>query len=157
MKRNFLLQLSSQSRNCAITLCFAPQRLSQIPTLCSTFSAVKKLKANSLDGSLSFKSTNSSSQHLRVRKPLFSLNLSRPFPLTPPAPPSTPNFHMNISFTLLRTILGTVTSSSTSKLKILVTTFHEMIVDVFAIRPPATLSSETSYTGGASTPFFVDA
>jgi hypothetical protein len=54
-------------------------------------------------------------------------------------------------------ILGTATFSSTSELKILVTTFHEMIVDVSAIRPPATFSSVTSYTGGASTPFFVDA
>jgi hypothetical protein len=32
-----------------------------------------------------------------------------------------------------------------------------MIVDVFAIKPPATSSSEISYTGGVSTPFFVDA
>jgi hypothetical protein len=54
-------------------------------------------------------------------------------------------------------ILGTVTSSSTYELKSLVTTFHKMIVDVFTIKPPATSSSETSYIGGALTPFFVDA
>jgi hypothetical protein len=54
-------------------------------------------------------------------------------------------------------ILGMVTFSSTYELKILVTIYHEMIVGVFAIRPPAISSSETSYIGGASTPFFVDA
>jgi hypothetical protein len=117
----------------------------------------RQVNGNSLDGSLSFRSTTSSSQHLRVRRPSFSPNLSRPSPLTPPVPPSTPTFPTNISFTSLRMILGTTTSSSTSELKSSVTTFHEMIVDVFAIRPPATFSSETSYTGGASTPFFVDA
>jgi hypothetical protein len=157
MKRNFLLQLSSQSRNCAITFYFAPQRSSQIPTLCSTFSVVGNLMENSFDGSLSFRSTTSSSQHIRVRRPSFSPNLSRPSPLTPPMPPSIPTFLTNISFTLLRMILAKTTFSSTSGLKISVTTFHGIIVDVFTIRPPATFSSETSYTGGASTPFFVDA
>jgi hypothetical protein len=44
-----------------------------------------------------------------------------------------------------------------SELKISVTTFHKMIIVVFSIRPPATSSSETSYTGGESTPFFIDA
>jgi hypothetical protein len=157
MKRNLLLQLSSQSRNCAITFCFAPPRSSQIPTLCITCSAIGKLTTNFLDGSLSFRSMTSSSQHLRVRRPSFSLNLSRPSPMTPLVPPSTPTFLTNISFTSLQMILGMATSSSTSELKISVTTFNEMIVDVFAIKPPATFSSETSYIGGASTPFFVDA
>jgi hypothetical protein len=157
MKRNWLLQLSWQSKNCAITFCFAPPRSSQIPTLCSTFSSVTKLTENSLDGSLSFRNTTSSSQHLRVRRPSFSPNLSWPSPLIPLVPPSIPTFQMDISFTSLRMILGMATFSSTYELKSLVTTFHEMIVDVFAIRPPAISSSETSYTGGASTPFFVDA
>jgi hypothetical protein len=96
-----------------------------------------------------------SSQHLRVRKPSFSLNLSRPSPLTPLVPPSIPTFLMNISFISLQMILGTATFSSTSKLKSSVTTFHEMIDDVFSIKPPAISSSETSYTGRALTPFFV--
>jgi hypothetical protein len=64
---------------------------------------------------------------------------------------------MNISFTSLQMILGMETFSSTYELKSLVTIYHEMIIDVFTIRPPAISSSETSYTGGASTPFFVDA
>jgi hypothetical protein len=155
MKRNFLLALSSQSRNCVITFCFAPPRSSQIPTLCNICSVVDKLTANSLDGSLSFRSTTSSFPPLRVRRPSFSLNLSRPSPLTPPVPPSTPTFLMNISFTSLPMILGMETFSSTYELKILVTIYHEMIIDVFAIRPPAISSSETSYINGASTPFFV--
>jgi hypothetical protein len=46
-------------------------------------------------------------------------------------------------------ILGMETFSSTYELKSSVTTYHEMIVDVFAIRPPAISSSETSYIGGA--------
>jgi hypothetical protein len=54
-------------------------------------------------------------------------------------------------------ILGMATFSSTYKLKSLVTTYHKMIVVIFAIKPPAISSSETSYTGGALTPFFVDA
>jgi hypothetical protein len=52
-------------------------------------------------------------------------------------------------------ILGMVTFLSTYELKSSVTIYHEMIVDGFAIRPPAISSSETSYIGGASTPFFV--
>jgi hypothetical protein len=112
-----LLQLSSQSRNCAITFCFVPQRSSQIPTLCSTCSAAGKLTENSLDGLLSFRNTTLSSQHLRVRRPSFSPNLSQPSPLTLSVPPSTQTFPTNISFTLLRMILGTATSSSTSELK----------------------------------------
>jgi hypothetical protein len=54
-------------------------------------------------------------------------------------------------------ILGMVTFSSTYELKSSVTTYHEMIVGAFAIRPPAISSSVTSYIGGASTPFFVAA
>jgi hypothetical protein len=54
-------------------------------------------------------------------------------------------------------ILGMATFSSTYELKSPVITYHEMIVGVFAISPPAIISSETSYTGEASTPFFVDA
>jgi hypothetical protein len=52
-------------------------------------------------------------------------------------------------------ILGMVTFSSTSELKISEITYHEMIVGLFSIRPPAISSSETSYIGGASTPFCV--
>jgi hypothetical protein len=157
MKRNFLLQSSSQSRNCATTFCFTQQRLSQIPTLCSTCSVVGKLTENSLDGLLSFRSTTSISQHLRVRRPSFLPNLSRPSPLTPLVPLSTPTFLTNIYFTSLWMILGMTTSSSISTLKISVTTFPEMIIIGFAIRPPATSSLDTSYTDGESTPFFVDA
>jgi hypothetical protein len=54
-------------------------------------------------------------------------------------------------------ILGMVTFSSTYELKILVTTYHEMIVGAFSIRPPVISSSVTSYIGGASTPFFIAA
>jgi hypothetical protein len=46
MKRNLLLQLSLQFRNCVITFCFAPPRSSQIPTQCNICSAVAKLTAN---------------------------------------------------------------------------------------------------------------
>jgi hypothetical protein len=119
------------------------------------FLSHRQFNENSLDGSLSFRSTTSSSQHLRVRRPSFSLNLSQPSPLTPPVPPSIPTFPTNISFISLRMILGTTTSSSTSELKSLVTTFHDMIDDAFTIRPPAISSLETSYTGGALTPFFI--
>jgi hypothetical protein len=94
-------------------------------------------------------------QHLKLRRPSFSLNLSRPSPLTPPVPPSTPTFLTNISFTSLLMTLGMATFSSTYELKSSVNTFHKMIVGVFAIRPPAISSSETSYIGGALTPFFV--
>jgi hypothetical protein len=52
-------------------------------------------------------------------------------------------------------ILGMATSSYTYELKILVTIYHEMIVGVFTINPPAISSSETSYIGEASTPFFI--
>jgi hypothetical protein len=52
-------------------------------------------------------------------------------------------------------ILGMATFSSTYGLKSSVTIYHEMIVDVFAIRPLAISSSETSYIDGASTPFFI--
>jgi hypothetical protein len=52
-------------------------------------------------------------------------------------------------------ILGMATSSSTYELKSSANTYHDMIVGVFTIKPPAISSSETSYTGGASTPFFV--
>jgi hypothetical protein len=157
MKRNLLLQLSSQFRNCIITFCFAPPRLSQIPTLCNIFSVVIKLMANSLDRSLSSRSMTSSSQHPRVRRPSFSSNLSRPFPLTHPVPPSILTFLTNISFTSLQMILGMVTSSSTYELKSLGITYHEMIISAFAIRPPAISSSVTFYIGGASTLFFVAA
>jgi hypothetical protein len=155
MKRNSLLQLSSQSRNCAITFCFVPPRSSQIPTLCNIFSAVAKLMANSLDGSLSFRNMTSSSQHQRVRRPSFLPNLSRPFPLTHPVHPSIRTSTTNISFTSLLMILGMATFSSTYELKSSVTTYHEMIDGAFAIRPPAISSSETSYIGRASTPFCV--
>jgi hypothetical protein len=52
-------------------------------------------------------------------------------------------------------ILGMATFSSTYELKILVTIYHEMIVDIFAIRPPAISSSETSYIDEVLTPFFI--
>jgi hypothetical protein len=141
------LQLSLQFRNCAITFCFAPPRSSQIPTLCNTCSTVAKLTENSLDGSLSFRNTASSSQHPRVRRPSFSLNLSRPFPLTHLVPPSILTFRMNISFTSLPMILGMATSSSTYELKNSVNICHEMIVGAFAIKPPTISSSVTSYIG----------
>jgi hypothetical protein len=54
-------------------------------------------------------------------------------------------------------ILDMATFSSTYELKISVITYHEMIIGVFSIRPPAISSSETSYTGEVSTPFFIDA
>jgi hypothetical protein len=62
---------------------------------------------------------------------------------------------MNISFTSLLMILGMATSSSTYELKSSVTTYHEMIIGAFAIRPPAISSSETSYIDEVSTPFCV--
>jgi hypothetical protein len=117
----------------------------------------RQVNGNSLDGSLSFRSTTLSSQHLRVRRPSFSANLSQPSPLTPPVPSSTPTFLTNIFFTSLQMILGMAIFSSTYELKISVTIYHEMIVGVFTISHPAISSSETSYNGGASTPFFVDA
>jgi hypothetical protein len=117
MKRNLLLQLSSQFRNCAITFCFAPPKSSQIPTLCNTCSVVVKLMENSLGGSLSFRSTTSSSPHPRVRRPSFSQNLSQPFPLTHPVHPSTRTFPMNISSTSPLMIRGMATSSYTYELK----------------------------------------
>ena len=157
MKRNLLLQLSSQFRNYATTFCFVLPRSSQIPTLCNTCSAIAKLTTNVLDGSLSFRSTTSSSQHPRVRRPSFSPNLSQPFPLTHPVHPSTRTFPTNISFTSPLMILGMATSSSTYELKISVTTSHVMIVGAFVIKPLAISSSETSYIGGASTPSFVAA
>jgi hypothetical protein len=49
------------------------------------------------------------------------------------------------------------TFSSTYELKSSVNTYHEMIVVAFVIKPLAISSSETSYTGGASTPFYVAA
>jgi hypothetical protein len=154
MKRNSLLQFFLQYRSCAITFCFTPPRSSQIPTLCNTCSAIAKLTTNSLDGSLSFRNTTSSFQHLRVRRPSFSLNFSWPFPLTHLVPPSILTFLKNISFTSLLMILGTMTLSSTYELKISATTYHEMIVGAFAIRPSTISSSVTSYIDGASTPFF---
>jgi hypothetical protein len=157
MKRNLLLQLSSQFRNYATTFCFVLPRSSPIPTLCNICSVVAKSTASSLDGSLSFRSTISSSQHPRVRRPSFSPNLSRPFPLTHPVHLSIRTFPTNISFTSLLMILGMATSSSTYELKSLVTTYHVMIVGAFVIKPPAISSSETSYIGGASTPFCVTA
>jgi hypothetical protein len=54
-------------------------------------------------------------------------------------------------------ILGMENFSSTYELKSLVINYHEMIVDAFAIRPPAISLSVTSYIGEASTPFFVAA
>jgi hypothetical protein len=53
--------------------------------------------------------------------------------------------------------LGMATFSSTYELKSSITTYHEMIVSAFAIRPLAISSSVTSYIGGASTPFFIAA
>jgi hypothetical protein len=91
----------------------------------------------------------------KSKKALVLAELVTTLPSTPPVPPSTPTFLTNISFTSLPMILGMATFSSTYELKSLVTTYHEMIVDVFAIRPPTISSSETSYIGGASTPFFV--
>jgi hypothetical protein len=157
MKRNLLLQLSSPFRNCATTFCFAPPKSSQIPILCNICSVVDKSMENSPDGSLSFRSTTSSSQHPRVRRPSFSPNLSQTFPLTHPVHPSTRTFPMNISFTSPPMILGMATSSSTCELKSSVTTYHEMIVGAFVIKPLAISSSETSYTGEASTLFCVAA
>jgi hypothetical protein len=157
MKRNLPLQLSSQFRNCAITFYFAPPKSSQTPILCNTCSAVVKSTENSLGGSLSFKSTTSSSQHPRVRRPSFSQNLSPTFPLTHPVHPSTRTFPMNISSTLPLMILGMATSSYTYELKISVNIYHEMIVDAFFIKPLVISSLETSYTGGASTPFYATA
>jgi hypothetical protein len=151
MKRNLLLQSSSQSRNCATTFYFAQQRSSQIPILCSTFSVIDKLTVNFLDGSLSFKSKTSSSQHLRVRRPSFSSNLSQPSPLTPPVPPSTPTFSTSISFTSPRMILGTTTSSSISTLRSLVTTFHVMNVSYSLSGPHYLLIGDILYRRGVDT------
>jgi hypothetical protein len=53
----------------------------------------------------------------KSKKALVLAELVTPSPLTPPVPPSTPTFPTNISFTSLRMILGTTTSSSTSELK----------------------------------------
>jgi hypothetical protein len=117
----------------------------------------RKINGKFADGSLSFRSTILNSQHPRARNLSSSPNLSWPSPLILPVPPSIPTFPMNISFTSLRMILGTETSSSTSEPKSLVTTSHEMIVVVFTTRPPATSSSETSYTSEGLTPYFVDA
>jgi hypothetical protein len=64
---------------------------------------------------------------------------------------------MNISFTSLRMILGMATSLSTYERKILEITYHEMIVGIFAIRPPAISLSVTSYIDEVSTPFFIAA
>jgi hypothetical protein len=64
---------------------------------------------------------------------------------------------MNISFTSPLMILGMATSSSTCELKSSVNTYHEMIVGAFVIKPLAISSSETSYTGEASTLFCVAA
>jgi hypothetical protein len=128
-----------------------------IPTLCNICSAVAKLMENSLDGSLSFRNTTSSSQHQRVRRPSFSPNLLQPFPLTHPVPPSILTFPTNISFTSLLMILGMATFSSTYELKSSVIIYHEMIVGAFTIRPPAISSLVTSYIEEASTPFCVGA
>jgi hypothetical protein len=117
----------------------------------------RKLMANFPDGSLSFRSTILNFQHPRARNLSSSPNLSQPSPPILPVPPSIPTSPMNISFTSLRMILGTATSSSTSEPKSLVTTSHEMIVVVFATRPPAISSSEISYIGEGSTPYSVDA
>ena len=54
-------------------------------------------------------------------------------------------------------ILGMATSSYTYELKISVNIYHEMIVGAFVIKPLVISSLETSYTGGASTPFYVAA
>jgi hypothetical protein len=51
-------------------------------------------------------------------------------------------------------ILGMATSSYTYELKSSVNIYHEMIVDAFVIKPLVISSLETSYTGGASTPFY---
>ena len=64
---------------------------------------------------------------------------------------------MNISFTSLLMILGMATFSSTYELKSLVNIYHEMIVGAFVIKPLVISSLKTSYTGGASTPFYVAA
>jgi hypothetical protein len=49
------------------------------------------------------------------------------------------------------------TFSSTYEPKSSLNIYHEMIVGAFVIKLLATSSSETSYTGGASTPFYVAA
>jgi hypothetical protein len=64
---------------------------------------------------------------------------------------------MNISSTSPLMILGMATSSYTYELKSSVNTYHEMIVGAFVIKPLVISSSETSYTDGASTPFYVAA
>jgi hypothetical protein len=117
----------------------------------------RKINGKFPDGSFSFKSTISNFQHLRERKLSSSPNLSRPSPLILPIPPSILTSPTNISFISLRMILGTMTSSSTSEPKSSVTTSHEMIIVVFATRLPDISSSEISYIGDGSTPYFVDA
>jgi hypothetical protein len=96
------------------------------------------------------------STHKR-KKSLALAEIVTTFPSNTTSAPSIPTSPTNIAFTSLQTILGTTTSSSTSELKILVTTFHEMIVIIFTTRPLAISSSKTSYTDEGSTPFFIDA
>jgi hypothetical protein len=54
-------------------------------------------------------------------------------------------------------ILGMATFLSTYELKSSVITYHEMIVGVFSISPPAISLSMISYIDEVSTPFFVTA
>ena len=112
---------------------------------------------NSLARLLSFRNTTSSSQHPRVRRPSFSQNLSQTFPQTYLVPPSILTFLTNTSSTSLLTILGMATFSSTYEPKSSLNIYHEMIVGAFVIKLLTTSSSETSYIGGASTPFYVAA
>jgi hypothetical protein len=90
------------------------------------------------------------------KKSLILTKLVMAFPSDTTSAPLNTDFPDEHLFISLQMILGTVTSSSTSEPKILITTSHEMIIVVFATSPRAISSSEISYIGEGSTPYFVN-
>jgi hypothetical protein len=91
------------------------------------------------------------------KKSLILTELVTSFPSDATSAPINIDFPDEHLFYITSDDLGTATSSSTFEPKSSVTTSHEMIVAISAIRPPSISSSEISYIGEGSTPYSVDA
>jgi hypothetical protein len=158
MKRNSLLQLSLQFKNCAITFRFAPPKSSQILILCNTCSAVVKSTANSLDWIIILQEYDLEFSTPKSKKALVLAELvtdlpSRHTQCTRQHRLSDEHLFYIASddpwygdlLVYLRTQKFGQHLSRDDRRRIL----HQA---------PRTISSlETSYTGGASTPFYVAA
>jgi hypothetical protein len=131
--------------------------LSQIPTLCNTFSVIEQINDKFARWIVILQEYDLEFSTPKSKKALVLTELVMALPSDTTSAPVNTDFPDEHLFYITSDDPWYGDLLVYLRTQNLVTTFHEMIVVVFAIRPPATSSSETSYTGGESTPFFIDA